>query len=330
MSELLKNKRVIFARKGQQGRWLQDLSKNTSIKELAEVCRCSERTIRDWKREKFHMNSDCLLRLCKTYKVALPIVRTESQFAHTKLAGQKGGKAVIEKYGKIPVSERLRKEGWNIWWNKEGKYKKDSVTNPRSIRLPRKSTKLAEFLGIMMGDGTLAPYHIAITLNAVDDLEYSYFVSKIIEELFQTEAKRYSKKDAKVLNIVVSRIKLVDYLRKLGLPKGDKVKQRLSIPNWIKSNKKYARACVRGLVDTDGSVYEHRYSVKGKIYCYTKISFTSASTLLCKEVENILKSEGIKTSRSEKNVRIEDFASVNCYVKKFKSHNPKHLKKLGK
>ena len=36
-----------------------------------------------------------------------------------------------------------------------------------------RSNVLAEFIGIMMGDGTVSPYHIGMTLNRVDDKEYS-------------------------------------------------------------------------------------------------------------------------------------------------------------
>jgi intein/homing endonuclease len=48
---------------------------------------------------------------------------------------------------------------------------------------------------------------------------------------------------------------LVFTLEEIGLKAGNKSKNRTSIPNWILKDKQYSIACIRGLIDTDGSVY---------------------------------------------------------------------------
>jgi hypothetical protein len=44
-------------------------------------------------------------------------------------------------------------------------------------------------------------------------------------------------------------------LNGVGLPCGNKIRNRASIPSWIFENEKYLKACIRVLIDTDGSIY---------------------------------------------------------------------------
>ncbi|MBI2659821.1 LAGLIDADG family homing endonuclease [Candidatus Woesearchaeota archaeon] len=49
---------------------------------------------------------------------------------------------------------------------------------------------------------------------------------------------------------------VVDFLIDTGLKPNDKIKSQVTIPDWIKENDSYLRSCIRGLIDTDGCVYE--------------------------------------------------------------------------
>ncbi len=229
----------------------------------------------------------------------------------------------------MPVDEEKRKSEWIKWWSSKGS-KSSSVTNPREVKFPEKDKSLAEFIGIILGDGTVSEYHIAITLNSVSDKEYSVYVKTLIEKLFGLEPKVYFRKNNNVLNIVVARKRLVAFLVRLGLPKGNKLKHGLSIPDWIKDQKDLSQACVRGLMDTDGSVYDHEYSVRGKKYKYKKMSFTSASETLRNDFMQILADNQIKYSCYKNNIRIESNESVTRYMSLFGSSNQKHLKRMQK
>ena len=245
-----------------------------------------------------------------------------------KTAGKKGGLAVLKKYGKLAIHEQTRKERWVEWWNTVGKDSYIKSHAPLEIKKPKKGTALAEFIGIMMGDGAMSTYHIGITLNATDDAEYVIFVSKLIKKLFRVQPKIYKRKDKNAVAITVARKLLVNYLHSLGLPIGNKIKQNINIPAWITSNPQYARSCVRGLMDTDGSVFSHSYTSKNKTYTYKKLSFSSASALLRESVHHILAQNDIKACNSKTNIRIDSKASVDQYFKLIGSHNPKHLKRL--
>jgi intein/homing endonuclease len=142
---------------------------------------------------------------------------------------------------------------------------------------------------------------------------------------------RYIPKSS-VNSIVVSRTNLVKYLHSLGLPIGNKIKQGLDIPDWIKRNQKFSLACIRGLVDTDGSIFTHSYKVNGKKYQYKKLCFTTASEPLLHSVYETLRGRGFVVrlvKRGKREVRIDGVEYMKRYLELVGSHNPKHLKRYG-
>jgi intein/homing endonuclease len=140
--------------------------------------------------------------------------------------------------------------------------------------------------------------------------------------------------DAKnsVNDIVISRTELVKFLVSLGLPIGNKVKQKIDIPIWIRRSKDFLVACIRGLIDTDGCVFVHSYKIKNKIYQYKKLAFSNRSKPLIKTVYDSLKKFGFsaRITKYDKDIRIESRNDIKKYFKIFGSHNPKHLKKYHK
>ena len=254
-------------------------------------------------------------------------LRVAHRYAHTREAGAKGMRAVILKYGRVPVDEARRKAAWQNWWNTKGKFEINPLLQAKPIRKPKKSTDLAEFLGLVMGDGGISHYQVIVTLHHIDDLAYSTFVVRLMKKLFGVRPHIYHRPDDSINDIVLSRRELVEFLHELGLPIGNKVKQQFDIPHWIKRSKPFAIACVRGLVDTDGSVFTHSYVVNGKRYRYKKLSFTSRSRPLQVSVAKILADLGMSPHISGYDVRLDSIADVKKYFTIVGSHNPKHLKR---
>jgi len=62
--------------------------------------------------------------------------------------------------------------------------------------------------------------------------------------------------------------------------KGSKYKQQASIPEWIKRNKKFSLFCLKGLIETDGSIYYDRG--------YRMINFTTTIPQLARDVSMII------------------------------------------
>jgi len=328
MPKQFKNERAVFP-KGEQRKVLLNLEKALSMPVMIQVCNCSVRTIRDWRREKFSMNLSCLKKL--SLKARLPIpetMRVRDAYAHTRTAGAKGWASVKAKYGRVPIDEMHRKEAWHTWWDTKGKFENNPILKTKPINRPKKDRELAELIGIVMGDGGISTYQVTVTLHHIDDRQYSIFVAKLVKKLFHvTPHIRHSEKKS-VLEIVISRAELVKYLHSLGLPIGNKVAQQFDIPNWIKKNKKLSTACLRGLVDTDGSIFTHRYKVNGKWYSYKKLSFTSLSRPLLQSVATIMQDIGLHPRISaNQNVWLDSKRDMEKYILTVGSHNPKHLKR---
>lgn len=327
MAEVSKGKRAIFP-SGKQRAFLKKVGEKLTVAAVAHISQCSERTVRDWRREKFSMPLSTLYMLSAQAHIPMPKnIRAQSAYANSAKASRMGYAAVIKKYGRIPRDEKYRKEQWRVWWKSTGRLEKNSILESKPVHKPERDVQLAEFIGIMMGDGGMSDYQIVITLHHTDDLEYSTIVASLIKRLFKITPRIYHSPRNSVNDIVVSRRQLVQYLHELGLPIGNKVKQQFDIPEWIRCNKEFSIACLRGLIDTDGCIFSHRYLVKNKWYTYKKLSFSSASEPLRQSVHDVLQKFGFHPRITGTNVRLDRIEDVKRYFSLIDSHNPKHLRR---
>lgn len=167
-------------------------------------------------------------------------------------------------------------------------------SNRKKVTLPNHSKKLAEFLGIMMGDGGINNlWQATITLNAVADAKYALYVVGLCKKLFGILPAVRRRKETKTLVISLASTSVVDFLVSQGLPRGNKIKNGLKIPGWIIEKKSYQLACLRGLVDTDGCLYIHKHKVGGKLYKNIGFSFSSHSSELVSFMMSTLEKFGI-------------------------------------
>jgi hypothetical protein len=318
--------------KGEQKKFIDTaIARSGNAVAIAALLEISSRTVRDWRREKFLMSYEALQTISARYGISMPTnITIEDEFWYTTKGAHAGGLASYRKQGGViggdPV---IRKQRWLEWYEREGRFNSNFGDNPLPFNKPEKSVVFAEFIGIMMGDGGMTSSQLTISLHNIDDLEYSEFVIKTMQELFNITPSVYHRVESSVNIIVISRSGLVKYLHELGLPIGNKVKQNFDIPDWIKENHDYMIACIRGLVDTDGCIFTHRYRVNGKQYMYKKMAFSSSSPPLIVTVQNFLKENGFhaRVSRQGVNVRIESAADIKRYFELIGSHNPKHLKR---
>lgn len=317
---------------GQQSKFIEKVLSKISVAKAAKLCELSERTIRDWRREKFLMEKRAMMMLSRKTAISIPRNFKEKE-NYWYINSSAGAMAVIKKYGHVGGNPEYRKKRWRQWWNEKGKFIDNPLFKREIIHKPRKSIELAEFIGIMLGDGGFTSHNrqIQITLNNRDDKEYIEFVCHLIEKLFKKKPSVFKCKDAVASKISVSSVNLVDYLVSVGLKTGNKFKLQVDIPDWIKNDKAYSIACVRGLVDTDGCIFNHRYKVNNKFYSYKKLSFTSYCQPMRKSVYDILKSLGIKPRWfSYRDIRIDSRKDMEIYFRLIGSSNPKHLNKYYK
>lgn len=204
------------------------------------------------------------------------------------------------------------------------RYPKKSHRN--IVLLPKHSVDLAEFFGIMLGDGGINnPWQANITLNAIKDHEYSQYVKRLIQILFGITPTSFVYKTKDAIRILANGISLVDFLVSKGLPRGNKLRAGLRIPPWIMRNKKFSHACVRGLVDTDGCMFIHIHTVAEKEYKNIGLTFSSRSSELIFQVAAIMEKSGIMPHVSARGTEIYVYRkdAIERYLKMFGSSNPR-------
>ena len=335
MAKLNNYKRVIFPAGSQKAFLFKVRTKlNIPWKKIAQLLTVSDRTLSDWKREKFTISLQATNLLVRKTKVALPKkIKIMEPFWYVFKGARAGGIKVYKKYGIVGGNPDYRKNKWRQWWKTKGKYQSHPIINVSfPIKEPAKSSELAEFVGILIGDGGISKNQVVITQHYIDDKDYCNFIIRLVKKLFGINPSVYHRPQFSINNIVISRVKLVKFLNSIGLPIGNKINQQIDIPGWIKTNRNYMIACIRGLVDTDGSVFRHSYTVKHKIYSYKKMSFSSRSKPLISSVYHFLKKSGLSSRITKNNfeIRIEAQKNVKKYFCLIGSHNPKHLNRYLK
>lgn len=213
--------------------------------------------------------------------------------------------------------------------------KGDRKWNLKKIKEPIKSKKLAELCGIILGDGHVEyytkgkknrSYSLTITGHSIEDYHYlANYTSKIIKSIFKEKPKIRMVPNNNVTYIRINGKNLVIILNKLGLKSGNKKKNNQGIPKWIKEDNKYLKACIRGLIDTDGSI--HKISKENK---NLRICFTSYISLLLNDVKESFEKLGYTTSKIIKGnqIFITKKDHVKKYIKEIKFSNQKHLKRI--
>ncbi len=336
MSELYKYNRLKFYKKGQQRNFILNSKEilNITWVVFAKKLKITQRTLNDWTREKYNISQIGAEKISKLTKKPIPqTYKIIDWKLHLQNAGKVGGKQKLLKYGNVGGDEERRKIAWKNWWEKTGKYKEKpkGFQSLIKIRIPKKNKPLAEFVGIMLGDGGVAPYHITITLSNKEE-KYVHYVINLTKKLFGLVPKIHKVKNANAINIVIQRKQIVDFCQNIGLVLGDKVRQQADVPFWIKENEIFRKECLRGLIDTDGSFFNNSYDVRSKKYSYIKIAFTNSSLPLILFVYESLNRIGIRSSvqRDRKEVRISERESVLKYIEKVGTNNFKHLEKIRK
>lgn len=196
----------------------------------------------------------------------------------------------------------------------------------KEVRIPKRSELLAEFLGILIGDGHLSTSQAGVTTNSLTDFQHAHFFRETFNKLFGIKSKLTMRSGDNSVSVVASSRNLVQFLRKQGMPLGNKIKNGLRVPNWILRKTAFQKAFIRGLFDTDGCVYIDRHNAKGKTYFHGGWTITSYADTLRRNVTNILENLGFSpTCRdSQKSVYLRKQKDIQKYFFDIGTNNPKH------
>ncbi|MBN2421430.1 hypothetical protein JXB27_04090 [Candidatus Woesearchaeota archaeon] len=209
--------------------------------------------------------------------------------------------------------------------------------------------KLAELIGITIGDGCISitkrysEYAVSGDVNE----EREYYDSHVIPLMKEVLArkipdvkicgKEYSKTG--VYGVYIFDKRVTDFFIEYGLKSGKKT--FVEIPKSILENKKTHIPFLRGLFDTDGSIFfQKSNSTKNPIHKFPRITLVSTSHLLIEQVANILLSLGYspkiqKPSKGKRDKNPSHRLSIHRrqdtakWIEETGFSSPKHLTKIA-
>lgn len=196
---------------------------------------------------------------------------------------------------------------------------KKSFNNLRSdIRIPGRSTQLAELFGILLGDGHVGRFQVVVTLGT-KELAYAAYVRRLINTLFAA-APRITTTRRGHRTVYLGSTLVTQWLRAEGLAQ-NKVAAQADAPEWIRLQREYYAPFVRGFFDTDGSVYGLRYGIQ--------ISFTNRSSPLLASLHRMASELGYKPSAICGYVfYVTRHDLVERFFREIRPANPKHIRRF--
>ncbi|VVB70244.1 LAGLIDADG-like domain protein [uncultured archaeon] len=288
----------LFFKKGKQRKLLEEYKKSIKVEtwvEVAKHLKVNPDALKEWLYESVSLPSNIYFILDKNH--------------------------IFQKY---IVSKRSDSWGQSLGGiNSSG----SPQSTPRSIKLPLHSPELAECFGIILGDGCVyiskkyLVYQVRVASHPIDEEEYSHFVSALFERLFGV--KTYIVRSGRARYVTVSSKKFALYLKKY-LPG---LKTKFVFPSWMFKDPECLRGFIRGLVDTDGSVYR----LSNKNPNIVRIGFKNADeSLIAAYRTALLKLDFHPSKLTHRNVFLTSKSDTERYIKEIGFHNSKHRKRLIK
>lgn len=222
------------------------------------------------------------------------------------------------------------------WGRKKGGL--NSKGSTIAMKIPEKNEKLAEFIGVILGDGNINSYikgkkirvyQVKIAGDYLADEKYHCtYLKKMCEDLFKLKIGEYVNPKRNERFVCLSSKELVEFLLKIGLRSGDKIKNQITIPEWILENDLFTKACLRGLIDTDGSIFRMSNQDPNLI----RISFTNYNEKLLNDTRAAFLKLGYNPSKiiNNKQFFISRQSEIKKYIKEIGFSNDKHRSRVIK
>lgn len=214
----------------------------------------------------------------------------------------------------------------------------------RGVKLPVKVTKeLAEFIGIMIGDGHLGYYkginrkgHKYVTYQikiagSKREENYAQHIQNLFGQLFGVTLC-YAKEPGEATILRKYSRGIMEFLnKKCGIPLNNKC-SIVKIPTIIKNNNKNIQfAFLRGLADTDYSVTFKNRTKKG--HNYPVITGGFKSQRLVNDIEELYREMGFKYcvlyNQRRYDKREKSYSTINCIYLNGKENFRKWMKEIG-
>lgn len=201
--------------------------------------------------------------------------------------------------------------------------------------------QLAEFVGIMLGDGHIGIYNtkfkdkikvhrtLKVTLDSRNK-EYASYVSQLLSEVLLTEIHHSYKKTENAVDLATHKKELLDFaLNDLGLAQSPKW-NKMKIPEKYSSGE-LSLYVLKGLFDTDGclSVFNNNGT------SYSRIEIRLCPSPAQEQINKILNEYNFiytiqNLERGKSRIRISGKNQLQKWFNLIGSANPIHLNKAKK
>jgi DNA-binding transcriptional regulator WhiA len=200
-----------------------------------------------------------------------------------------------------------------------------------------RTADLGEVSGIFAGDGTLyktkTGFVMEVRGNSNEESYYQKHVKPNFEKLLSRKLRLIKRHypGGYVIGIRSCTLKTKEIFHDwLGFPIGKK-SGNVEIPKQVLNEKRYWKSYIRGIFDTDGSVYL-RKSGPGMKYNQPVIDIASNSTKHLKQIKEIIEELGFNVwlEKSNNKVRMAGWKNAEIFFKVIKPHNNKKTERFEK
>ncbi len=209
------------------------------------------------------------------------------------------------------------------------------------------SKELAEFFGILTGDGYINQYVlpkrkvsvIEVTGNKEKDFDYmKNYVSELIKSLFNLSPKIYLRESQNTIRVIIYSKEVFNTIKEIGFPLGEK--GEINVPEWVVKDEMLFRHFIKGFFDTDGHLTLKNKEGKK----YPVIGLSSKSKTLLEQMKKFLDSLSIssylgpnrgrndprvKKGELDYKLQISGKKNVKLFFDNIGSNNKRNLSKLG-
>ena len=191
------------------------------------------------------------------------------------------------------------------------------------------NTEIAELIGAILGDGNIyakRPSYVEFCGNPNTDCSYfrSVLIPIVERNLVRTPRLTFRSRGVRFR---INHKGFVEWLAEIGIPSGA-AKGKVGIPPLIMSDSECLRRCIRGVFDTDGSVYFDRRSVYRRPYPRIELHMTNKRIL--KQIEESMNNMGINCSLSRKgSVETAGFGPLVRFLERIGFANERHTNRIN-
>lgn len=222
----------------------------------------------------------------------------------------------------------------DFWGCSKGGLK--SRGNTKSIIKPNFDEDLSEFIGIILGDGNLHAYKkgkkvrtymVRIAGHSEQDNDYlSIYVLNLSKKLFGVQPKIYKSKRSNAMYLIIHSKEIIDFMSNIGLMCGNKVLNQPTMPKWVREDNYMLMRCLRGLIDTDGSIFR----MSRRDNKLLRISFKNYNSKLLRDVRDAFMKLEYSPSKIINNevFYLSKQKDIKKYIKDIGFKNKKHIKRL--